>query len=80
MGTGKQYAALLYLSCSLAGPLALARDKLNDGEPFFVLNSDVICEFPFADLLEFHKAHGAEGTIMASDFIIIIILIKYYYL
>jgi len=28
-----------------AGPLALARDKLLDGsgEPFFVLNADVIC-------------------------------------
>jgi len=49
-----------------AGPLALARELLNDGEPFFVLNSDVICEFPFADLLAFHKAHGAEGTIMVT--------------
>jgi mannose-1-phosphate guanylyltransferase len=49
-----------------AGPLALAKDLLNDGEPFFVLNSDVICEFPFADLLTFHKAHGAEGTIMVT--------------
>lgn len=49
-----------------AGPLALARELLNDGETFFVLNSDVICEFPFADLLAFHKAHGAEGTIMVT--------------
>jgi len=49
-----------------AGPLALARDLLNDGEPFFVLNSDVICSFPFADLLAFHKKHGAEGTIMVT--------------
>lgn len=49
-----------------AGPLALARDLLADGEPFFVLNSDVICEFPFADLLAFHIAHGAEGTIMVT--------------
>lgn len=47
-----------------AGPLALAKELLNDGEPFFVLNSDIICEFPFADLLAFHKSHGAEGTIM----------------
>ena len=31
---------------------------------FFVLNADVICEYPFADLLEFHKAHGKEGSIM----------------
>jgi len=48
------------------GPLALAKELLNDGEPFFVLNSDVICEFPFADLLAFHKAHKAEGTIMVT--------------
>jgi len=49
-----------------AGPLALAKALLSDGEPFFVLNSDIICEFPFADLLAFHKSHGAEGTIMVT--------------
>jgi NDP-sugar pyrophosphorylase family protein len=48
-----------------AGPLALARSILGaDGEPFFVLNSDVICEFPFEDMIAFHKAHGKEGTIL----------------
>lgn len=49
-----------------AGPLALARDVLNDGKPFFVLNSDVICNFPFKDMLEFHLKHGCEGTIMVT--------------
>ncbi|CAL9707418.1 unnamed protein product [Knipowitschia caucasica] len=50
-----------------AGPLALARDLLNvDSEPFFVLNSDVICDFPFKDLLQFHKNHGREGTIVVT--------------
>jgi len=49
-----------------AGPLALAREQLSDGDPFFVLNSDIICTFPFADLLKFHKAHGKEGTIMVT--------------
>eukprot|EP00741_Cyanophora_paradoxa_P001926 tig00000523_g1865.t1 len=49
-----------------AGPLALARDKLNDGDPFFVLNSDVSCDYPLEDLLKFHKAHGKEGTIMTT--------------
>ena len=46
-----------------AGPLALARDLLTaDGaEPFFVLNSDVICDFAFKDMLAFHKNHGREG-------------------
>jgi len=51
-----------------AGPLALARDKLVDGsgDPFFVLNSDVISEYPFAELIEFHRAHGGEATIMVT--------------
>jgi len=50
-----------------AGPLALARDHLSDGDPFFVLNSDVICDFPFAELLQFHKAHGGEATILVTQ-------------
>lgn len=42
-----------------AGPLALARDLLSASpEPFFVLNSDVICEFPFKELAKFHRSHG----------------------
>jgi mannose-1-phosphate guanylyltransferase len=50
-----------------AGPLALARDILGkDDEPFFVLNSDVICEFPFEEMIQFHNAHGGEGTILVT--------------
>ncbi|CAB1315631.1 unnamed protein product [Coregonus sp. 'balchen'] len=50
-----------------AGPLALARELLTDNdEPFFVLNSDVICDFPFEDMLKFHKHHGREGTIVVT--------------
>ncbi|KAF6161159.1 hypothetical protein GIB67_007800 [Kingdonia uniflora] len=51
-----------------AGPLALARDKLIDdsGEPFFVLNSDVISDYPLKDMIEFHKAHGGEASIMVT--------------
>lgn len=52
-----------------AGPLALARDILlrdNDDGIFFVLNSDVTCEYPLAKLLDYHKAHGGEGTIMVT--------------
>jgi mannose-1-phosphate guanylyltransferase len=52
---------------STAGPLGLARNILGkDEEPFFVLNSDVICEFPFQDLVAFHKSHGGEGSIMTT--------------
>jgi len=50
-----------------AGPLALAREALSDGDPFFVLNSDVICNFPFEELLAFHNNHGKEGTIMVTE-------------
>eukprot|EP00884_Botryococcus_braunii_P006958 jgi/Botrbrau1/16263/Bobra.0066s0047.1 len=51
-----------------AGPLALAKDILNDGtgDPFFVLNSDVICDFPLKELLAFHKENRAEGTILVT--------------
>eukprot|EP00758_Cryptobia_borreli_P016637 Tbor_TRINITY_DN6123_c1_g1::TRINITY_DN6123_c1_g1_i1::g.22451::m.22451/K00966/GMPP; mannose-1-phosphate guanylyltransferase len=50
-----------------AGPLALAREELcKDNEPFFVLNSDVTCEFPLKELLEFHKSHGGEGSILVT--------------
>lgn len=54
-----------------AGPIALARDKLldgvvGDGEPFFVLNSDIICDFPFQEMITFHRSHGREGSISVT--------------
>ena len=48
-----------------AGPLGLARKLLEaDSAPFFVLNSDIICDYPFRQMLELHSAHGKEGTIV----------------
>eukprot|EP00271_Cylindrocystis_brebissonii_P011168 TRINITY_DN2802_c0_g1_i1.p1 TRINITY_DN2802_c0_g1~~TRINITY_DN2802_c0_g1_i1.p1 ORF type:complete len:361 (-),score=63.29 TRINITY_DN2802_c0_g1_i1:1507-2589(-) len=51
-----------------AGPLALARQILDDGsgEPFFVLNSDVISEYPLKQMLDFHKSKNAEATLMVT--------------
>ncbi|KAL3068578.1 hypothetical protein niasHT_030869 [Heterodera trifolii] len=49
-----------------AGPLALASDLLGDTEPFFVLNSDVICTFPFAEMMDYHRKHGRQGTIAVT--------------
>ncbi|AGO10911.1 AaceriAFR599Wp [[Ashbya] aceris (nom. inval.)] len=50
-----------------AGPLKLAEKVLKkDNSPFFVLNSDVICEYPFKELAAFHRAHGGKGTIVAT--------------
>ena len=58
---------VIIVSLVVAGPLALARDILcADDEPFFVLNSDVICDFPFKEMIEFHKNHGKQGTIVVS--------------
>lgn len=50
-----------------AGPLALARDLLSEtADPFFVLNSDVICDFPFQAMVQFHRHHGQEGSILVT--------------
>lgn len=50
------------------GPIRLAEKYLNssDPDPFFMLNADVSCEYPFKKLLKFHQAHGKEGTIMVT--------------
>jgi mannose-1-phosphate guanylyltransferase len=50
-----------------AGPLKLADKYFNEtDESFFVLNSDVICDFPFEDMMAFHKNHDREGTILVT--------------
>ena len=37
-----------------------------DDAPFFVLNSDITCEYPFQGLAKFHRSHGHEGTIVVT--------------
>ena len=50
-----------------AGPLKLAEKILGkDNSPFFVLNSDIICDYPFKALAAFHAQHGQEGTIVVT--------------
>src|SRR5699024_10760119 len=39
---------------------------LKSSKPFFVLNSDIICDFPFKELAKFHRDHGQEGTIVVT--------------
>ncbi|GJQ12153.1 hypothetical protein GpartN1_g3944.t1 [Galdieria partita] len=50
-----------------AGPIKLAESLLNDGEPFFVLNSDIVCDYPFQKMLDFHQMHGGMGTILVTQ-------------
>jgi mannose-1-phosphate guanylyltransferase len=49
-----------------AGPIALASEHLA-GHRFFMVNSDVLSRYPFAELMAFHKEKGGEGTIMSWD-------------
>ena len=52
-----------------AGPLKLAKDLIlrdNTAGFFFVFNSDVICDYPLEQFIEFHKSHGKEGTVLAT--------------
>lgn len=64
------------ITCSLeseplgtAGPLRLAQDMLLADNPsglFFVLNADIICDYPLNEMVEFHKKHGCEGTLVVT--------------
>ncbi len=59
-----------------AGPIRLAKElimcpthegKSEDCPFFFVFNSDVICEYPLQTMLEFHKSHGKEATMITKQ-------------
>jgi mannose-1-phosphate guanylyltransferase len=50
-----------------AGCLSLAKDYIKGFEkPFFMLNADIICNFPFDQLLSYHLKHGGEATIAST--------------
>jgi mannose-1-phosphate guanylyltransferase len=65
------------ITCSLetepmgtAGPIRLAKEIIMNDNPtglLFVFNSDVICHYPLDKMVEFHKSHGKEGTIMVTE-------------
>lgn len=65
------------ITCSLeseplgtAGPIRLAKELILADNPsglLFVFNSDVICHYPLDKMVEFHKSHGKEGTIMVTE-------------
>ena len=58
-----------YEAMGTAGPIRLAKDTIlanNKEGMFFVFNSDVICDYPLQQFVDFHKAHGKEGTILTT--------------
>jgi mannose-1-phosphate guanylyltransferase len=51
------------------GPLRIAKDILTEGNEdgiFFCFNSDIICDFPLQQMIDAHKAHGKEGTLVTT--------------
>ncbi|MCP9263545.1 Mannose-1-phosphate guanyltransferase [Dirofilaria immitis] len=51
-----------------AGALLLMKNLLIDenDKPFLVLNSDIICNFPFRQMIDYHLSHQHEGTIAVT--------------
>lgn len=53
-----------------AGPIRLAEKIIKENNTeglFFVFNSDVICEYPLDQLIQYHKNHGKQGTIIVTQ-------------
>jgi mannose-1-phosphate guanylyltransferase len=46
-----------------AGAIAFAARHAGISDTFVVMNGDILCDVNLADLVAFHKAHGAEGTL-----------------
>lgn len=49
-----------------AGSLSLISKVLND--PFFVLNGDIITDFNFNNLLDFHKEQNSDATMLVRSY------------
>ncbi|MBL7078842.1 NDP-sugar synthase [Candidatus Bathyarchaeota archaeon] len=45
------------------GPIKKAQEHLVDGEPFLILNGDIISDIDYRRLVEFHKSNGGIATI-----------------
>lgn len=52
-----------------AGPIKLAESIIKEGGEdtlLFVFNSDIVCDYPLEELLNFHKGHKKEATIVLA--------------
>ena len=53
-----------------AGPIGLAAQHLlqdNEDGFFFVLNSDIVCHYEFAKMIEKHRSHTGLATVCVKD-------------
>ncbi len=49
------------------GPIKKAETLLSDGEPFFVLNGDILSTVDYAELHKVHRSFNAEATIALHE-------------
>lgn len=61
-----KYAVKVHLSIEekplgTAGPIHLAKDFLTKDEPFFVCNSDIICNFPLREMLDLYNKKNIDS-------------------
>lgn len=49
------------------GPLKLAYNHFKDEKCVFVLNSDIVCDYPFEELLTQHKKMNKQCTILTKE-------------
>lgn len=57
------------VSLGIAKALFLANNLLKNEELFLVLNSNIICNFPFQQMINYHICHQHEGTIAITKVI-----------
>ena len=53
-----------------AGPIGLAKARLledNDDGLFFVINSDIVCQYDLSIMLERHKSHNGLATLCVKE-------------
>jgi len=56
------------------GPIKKAAHLLQDGNPFLVLNGDIVSDIDYRRLIEFHKRNGGLSTVAIRIYQIIITL------
>ncbi|NIP99170.1 MAG: NTP transferase domain-containing protein, partial [Nitrospinaceae bacterium] len=70
-GDGSRFGVRLKFSCEdqilgTAGGIKAARKYLN-GEPFFVINSDVVAEIDLPRVMEFHRRRRSRLTLVVRE-------------
>jgi len=58
-----------YTSLGTAGGIYHFRDLIQHGNPeaFFVLNGDTCGDFPLNEMLEFHRSHNSNSTMLGTE-------------